>query len=322
MARDEKEQLATAYEEMFDRVWTHVEQRVGDRIQAALSIAPVLRRQVQTTFLRQPGMTTYHPLRDADRRLLVKEFEKWAWPVAQAVARNFVESVANLDESVLRKIRDTGESKAKGRSYKTEEARARNLELLEFVAGYAIPLWRVLSGGEQITPGRRGPAVRAPWDALCEEWNRTHRRRYNSGKSLARAYYRAAETSLSRAYREQVKAELSPEELRGLSGIDEPGMEKVLDGVLLRFEGAIGERFAEDACQLVERAQALRRSNEADGICQATRDANEEKADALEQAGQALMRVSEVKKWVAVGGSGLRPRERSNRGGRTVEDAG
>jgi hypothetical protein len=173
---------------------------------------------------------------------------------------------------------------------------AERLRLLRFVAERVIPV------ANRGVPGFDTSGHSILWEQVHAEWKKENPNYRGSSKSLGRAYRRAknnrrvCELYFDDEFRDWAA---QAEALRPtLSRLEAAGLRP--EDVFVKTIAGQSTRLLEDARRLLERAQALRRANEAEDIDSATRKRNEESAKGLEASAQALTRASQFPEWSGI----------------------
>jgi hypothetical protein len=206
--RAEQQAVEQAYRVIFDQAWPEVKERIALWSEFTETDVESCRDDVEAAFRRRVDVGKLDPRKQSDAYLLAEEFRKDALRI---VGGRAFRAMANRSIEDIRKSSRRRLPKAVGQPYKWDGVRARNLELIAFVAERIIPFRKWCDGELKVGHGGRGPKITIPWDALAEEWSHTHRRGYDSGKSMARAYYRAVnsvERPIYREYMKQVQSEI------------------------------------------------------------------------------------------------------------------
>ncbi|MGD0110761.1 MAG: hypothetical protein ABSD48_02745 [Armatimonadota bacterium] len=264
-----------------DAIW-----KLNERKHKIKPVARELRRMVERKYL-----TGVH---DADDGLLadieggVVEFIQDDLPVivlwAQREAAN--PRAERLPDSV----------KLRGRTRRYQKPFERRLRIVDFVAQRQVP-FAYLVQREFDTAGRR-----VDWKRMSDEWNKTHPDDKMDAEPLRVMYERAKREEylrqmyFDRKFRDWAKhaGALRPM----LNWLEDAGLRP--EDVFVKAIAGQSTRLLEEARRLLERAQALRRANEAEDIDSAARERNEELARGLEASAQPLTRASQVKEWSGI----------------------
>jgi len=184
-----EERIQQGYRDLFDRVWSAVDDEVTRTFGFPWTTSPAARALAEQSFALRIQDSSLDPTDPADRALLEAHFTKHAREHAQAALGA---ALANLP--VLKKVR-IRKPKVTGEPFKRPGVLARNLELAWFVVERVIPFDQLLHGRVKLGHRNRDGI---PWDALANEWNALSadpRRHLRSGRTLSREYYRAVANS-------------------------------------------------------------------------------------------------------------------------------
>ncbi len=228
------------------------------------------------------------PPGDDDIRAVIEQFIQYGL----APWTRCVEKAARIERGPRGKRRGPTTTRSAG-PHVYGKILAEHLRLLRFVAERAKPV------ANRGVPGFDTSGHSILWEQVHAEWMKGNPSYRGAADALARAYRRAkndrraCELYFDDEFRDWAA---QAEALRAtLSWLEDAGLRP--EDVFVKSIAGQSTRLLEDARRLLERAQALRRANEAEDIDSATRKRNEESAKGLEASAQALTRASQFTKW-------------------------
>jgi len=278
MALTRDEAIRLAYRSLFSEGWQAAHERASVALDFPWETAEKRQRVVEFNFVNKH--IRLDPRRHTDKTSLRKAFAEAARDHVTAAVADFRLNLSGLDAStwtaIRRKYHVRGIPKAEGKPpARSQNANAKNLELLSFVSERIIPFWQLLKPrldkydrDVRLLPGHRGPNVAVPRQYLAEEWNRTHPWwPMSSGDVLMGQFHRAAtRPHIARELLSQLQREVQ-EELQGIqedarkvATFPEPSEKEVQAGRRAWRQSPEGKESRRRIDQLTQRAREQQES--------------------------------------------------------------